>query len=144
MSTKWNNAQKLQKTPKVCKKQPPAFPPEFDEFQYHTLQAFASWSNPFSPLDGEIAGMVQLHAVPESHLHFGRILGVTHDIELDLIYDPDNETFYYTISLMAGSTVIDQRSVEFTSPTATLPFVAGLFTFDNDGTTSTVKSKIYS
>ena len=144
MSSKFNKGQKTQKTPKVCKIPPIPFPPSTQEFEQYPLQAFASWKNPFSPLDTEISGYADLAADATSHIHFGTIKGDPHSLELDLIYDPVTKIFTYTVTLLEGPTVIDDRVITFADPAALLPYEAGMITWDKDGTTDTVRSKIYS
>lgn len=144
MSTKWNNGQRLQKTPKVCKKPPLALPPTLETFFGYPLQAYASWSNPFSPTDASIAGMVVLKAFPLSKLHFGKIAGDPHSLEIDLLYDPDSTTFFLTLSLIKGETVVDQRFRQWQNDLPVVPFAAGLFTWNNDGTTVHADCKVLS
>lgn len=144
MSTKFNNAQKLQKTPKVCKKPPLALPPSLESFYGYPLQAYASWTNPFSPLDGSIAGLVALKPNPPGNLHFGRIQGDPHSLEIDLSWDPNQLEFLLVLTLLLGMTVIDSRSRTFSNPTPELPFAAGMFTWTNDGTTVYADCKILS
>ncbi len=144
MSTKWNNNQRLQKTPKVCKIPTAAAALNLAAFADYPLQAFASWKNPSSPLEAFITGSAVLEPIPMSNLHFGRIQGSTHALELDLIYIPLTRIFNYTVSLMLGAAVLTVRMVQFDDEHPKLPFVAGLFTWEHDGTSDVVHSKIYS
>lgn len=144
MSTKWNNAQNLQKTPKVCKKAPLALPPSLESFFGYPLQAYASWTDPFTPLDGSVAGMVVLKPFPLSKLHFGRIQGSPHSLEVDLIWDPDPMTFSLTLTLLLDMTVLDSRSRTFSHPEPVHPFAAGMFTWSDDGSNVTADCKILS
>lgn len=144
MSTKWNNNQRLQKTPKVCKKPPDPLPLPAQAFQRYPLQAFASWKDPFSPLDALITGNVLLAAQPSINFHAGIIRGSTHSLELDLEWRPVAKEFVYRISLLLGAIVLDDRTVIFTHPIDELPFVAGMFTWEHDGSTAVVRSKIFS
>lgn len=144
MSTKWNNAQNLQKTPKVCKKPPVILPPSLESFFGYPLQAYASWTNPFSPLDAAIAGMVKLTPFPLTNLHFGRIQGSQHALEIDLIYDPTTQSFTLILSLLIDVEVLDSRSRTFSGPEPVHPFAAGMFTWTDDGTPVYADCKILS
>jgi len=144
VNTRWNNNLRLQKTPKVCKKQPEALPPDLKTFQHYPLQAFALWSNPFSPMDARVSGNTLMAAEPLANLHFGEIKGVNFNIELDLFYDTLTEQFTITVSLLAGGGLLDQRARTFTDPKAVLPFSLAMITWDHDGTTDYVQVRIMS
>lgn len=144
MSSKFSGNTPLQKNFKVCKI--PVANEELNRanFADYPLQAFASWRDPFSPLDAMISGYTVLRAIPELNLHAGRIEGTQHAIELDLICNPDTLRFTYIITLLLGNTVLEDRMLYFDEPQPQLPFSAGLFTFEETGSSATVKSKIYS
>lgn len=144
MSTKWNNAQKLQKTPKVCKKQPPDFPPEFDLFNRYPLQCYVYWSQPFTPVDGSLAGWTTLQAYPESNLHFGSVAATDISIEVDLLYNDVTKVFTLTVQILHYPDILESRSVQFSEPPAKLPFEFGLYTWEPGETTATVRIKILS
>lgn len=144
MSTKWNNSLQMQKTPKVCKIPPDRLPKSLTQFQNYPLQAFALWSNPFSPVDGRISGNAQLAAEPASNLHFGVITGTLFSIETDLHYDPVTEIFDLTISLLQGALLLNWRTIQFIEPKAVLPFSLHMITWDHDGTSNYVQVRIMS
>lgn len=144
MSSKWNNAQKLQKTPKVCKAGPETLPPELRQFRYYPLQAHADWKQSITPLEAAITGIALLIPNPALLSHSGRILGTRTRLDLHLQYFPDTESFIYTISLFINDVFDNAVFVEFSQPAAALPFAAGLFTWDETAEQLLVHSKIYS
>ncbi len=144
MSTKWNNHQRLQKTPAVCKKGPPDLPLDLRDFHGYPLQAYASWTRPGSTGLIDISGMTVLDANPAISSHAGRILGTNVWIDLLLVWNPIAQAFTYTVSLFENEMFSDARFVEFNKPTNQLPFAAGLFTWGDSTTSEIVTSKIYS
>lgn len=144
MSTKWNNALRLQKTPKVCKKVPRPPPPETTTFHRYPLQAFATWSDSQTPLEQQISGLTTLEAFPDIFEHDGWIQGERASLHLVLLWNEITLQFLYTITLYIGGIPVKSVSVRFTDPPAALPFTAGLFTWDTPGLPEIVTSKIYS
>lgn len=144
MSSKFSGNTQLQKNFKVCKI--PVATPALNRaaFKDYPLQAFAMWKDPFSPLDAAISGYVTLRPLPDLNLHFGRINGTSHALELDLIFNPMTLRFTYVITLLEGITELDTRTAIFDEPQPGLPFTAGQFTFHPNGTSATITSKIYS
>ena len=144
MSTKWNNALKLQKTPKVCKDVPPPPPEDETTFHEYPLQAYASWRDGHTPLEQQVSGMTTLEPDPPNYTHSGWIEGERASLELVLLYNPISLEFLYTITLWIGGLEDDMVSVTFKNPTASLPFAAGLFVWNSPDQTKYVESKIYS
>ncbi len=144
MSTKWNNSQKLQKTPAVCKASPDPLDPRLRIFRYYPLQAQADWSTPATPLEASISGTTQLVANPHLETHTGSIHGDRTRIDINLTFDPILKQFSLTVSLFIEDIFQDFRFVQFTEPTNDLPFVAGLFTWDDPTTQTVIHCKIFS
>ncbi len=144
MSTKWNNSQKLQKTPKVCKKGPADLPENLRRFRYYPLQAYASWFDPFGSGKHDISGFTQLSAFPSTHQHIGWIRGDQDSLELILNWTPITQTFDYHVKLYSGDILEKTRVIEFSEPVPALPWMAGLFVWHDHVTTEHVESKIYS
>lgn len=144
MSTKWNNALKLQKTPKVCKKVPPPPGAPDNQFRYFPLQAYAYWSDPGTPLEQSVSGYTSLTAYPPLHMHEGQITGDRASLLLTLQWHTFTLEFLYTVSLYINSIFTKSVDVAFSDPTAELPFMAGLFTWQTPGIPEIIQSKIYS
>jgi len=144
MSTKWNNSQNLQPTPKVCKKGPDSFPVGTFDFANYPLQAYASWVDPFSPLDAMISGQTILDPNPVLYLHFGTIEGDPNYLEIDLIWNPITEQFGLVVQLLLGLAVIDSVQVNFSEPRPGIPFETELFLFEDPAHTRRVQCKIMS
>jgi len=143
MSTKWNNNLKLQKTPKVCKKVPPPGWPD-DQFRYFPLQAYAMWYDPQTPLEQSLSGYTSLTPYPSLDVHEGQIIGDSALLNIHLQWDPFMVQFVYTVSLYINSIFTKAVDVTFSDPTAALPFMAGLFTWQWPGNPEIIQSKVYS
>jgi len=144
MSSKWNNAQKLQKTPAVCKKGPTALPPSITEFHAYPLQCHVHWTDPRTPFESDICGIATLDGNPALQIHTGQILGDRARLALSLDYDPLTERFVFTISLFVSDIFDNAVFVEFQHPEPYLPFVAGMFTWGSPTTFPYVHAKIFS
>lgn len=144
MSSKFNNAPVLQKTPKICKVPPEKLPNELKQFANWTLQAYAKWVDPFSPLDGFIEGQTLLHPYPLAQDHKGIILGNPHSLNLILIYDPDTQIFIYTIELRMSGVLLETAETTWPDAKPLIPFKTDLFKFEDPTKTRTVQSKIFS
>lgn len=144
MSTRWNNALKLQKTPKVCKKVPPPPPTAETQFKTFPLQAYAAWDDPHTPLEQKISGTCSLTPHPTAYIHQGIIAGDRAHLELSLQWNRFALEFTYTISLYIDQIFQKSVFVVFTQPSPQLPFAAGLFTWKASPTSEHVESKIFS
>lgn len=144
MSTKWNNSQKLQKTPKVCKKGPADLPENLRQFRYYPLQAYASWDDRSGTQFHIISGIAQLQPSPISLEHVGWIQGDPNALRLILQWNPVDEVFVYTVELYFLSSLQRSVSVTFSDPRPALPWIAGLYTWHDYDTNEHVESKIYS
>ncbi len=143
-SSKWNNSQKLQKTPKVCKKGPDPKDPNTMRFHYYPLQAEADWTSGLSPVEASISGMTTLIAEPMNHRHMGTITSGHLSLELVLQWFPSTQSFTYTISLFVSSVFEDAVFVDFSNPPPEIPFRAGMYTWYDPATQTTVHSIIMS
>ncbi len=144
MSSKFNSRQNLQGTPKVCKKGPTTFPVGTFDFAKYPLQAFASWHDPFSPLDGAISGQTELTPFPGLDLHFGTIEGNPNYLEIDLIWNPLTNEFGLVVQLLLGLAVLDSVQVNFAEPQPGIPFETELFLFEDPTHSRRVQCKIMS
>jgi len=144
MSTKWNNKQKLQKTPKVCKKVPPPPGPPTNTFHHYPLQAYGYWRDRQTPLEQEISGYTTLAAFPTFNYHEGWIRATRAALLLHLQWTPHLLQFTYTVSLYINDVFAHSHFVDFTDPTDELPFMAGMFTWETPGLPELIRSKIYS
>lgn len=144
MSTKWNNAQKLQKTPKVCKKGPDDLPPELQQFRYYPLQAWIDWKDTISSDPFTIAGIVDLEAFPASNVHNGSLRTETFILTANLAHHVFPHLFTYTVTVTIIGVGSDAVLTQFTEPLAELPFTAGQFTWIRDSGNNVIQSKIYS
>jgi len=144
MSTKWNNHQRLQKTPKVCKKGPADLPLHLRNFHNYPLQAYASWFDPSGTTQHDIRGTTVLAADRHAITHDGWIHGNVDKLHLTLDWDYFYHLFTYTISLYEYD--ILQKSVQktFIQPPPNLPWIAGMFTWHHYATNEHIESKIYS
>jgi hypothetical protein len=144
MSSKWNTNQKLQATPKVCKKTPPQIPLPLQPFQHWPLPAYASWSDSQTPFESLLTGCTVLVPDPVSNRHFGSIVGDRGTLVLTLQYRPLTDDFEFTIALFIGGFYVQEVSVVFDEPKAGIPFETQLFTWDVPGTPQYVEGKILS
>lgn len=144
MSTKWNNGQKLQKTPGVCKKGPDPLDPTQEIFRYYPLQAEADWTEPGTPVEQAIAGMTTLEPDPIHLAHFGQIIATRLRLDLLLQWYDFTRSFTHTVTLYVDDVFHASVAVDFTDPTNALPFAAGLFTWYDATIPRTVHSKILS
>lgn len=144
MSSRFNNNQLLQPTPKICHEGPEGWKYYDFAFPVYPLQAYALWTDPFSPLDASISGTTILDPFSASDLHFGTITGDPNSLEIDLIYDLLNNEFSLIIQLMHGTTTLDAVAKTWDEPLPIIPWQAGLFVWDDPTTSFYVECKIYS
>jgi len=144
MSTKWNNNQKLQPTPKVCKLAPPQIPLPLQPFQHWPLPAYASWSDSQTPFESHLTGCTILVPDPTNNRHTGYIVGDRGSLHLKLQHRPTTDDFVYTVALYIDDTYVQEVTVTFDYPKAGIPFETQLFTWDIPGTPQYVESKILS
>lgn len=130
MSTKFNNAQNLQPTPKVCKKGPEGWKYDYFTFKDYPLQAYASWSQPITPWHFNESGQTTLNAYPAENLHAGLIGDYYHTLEVDLIWWPIPQQFQLVLNLVKQNIISNTHEWWFSEPTPSNPFEAGLFTFE--------------
>ena len=144
MSSRFNKNQVLQPTPKICHKGPEGWKYYDFAFPVYPLQAYAIWTDPFTPLDASISGTTILNPLSTSNLHAGIISGDPNSIEIDLIYDLLNNEFSLVIQLMLGTTILDAVAKTWNEPPPFLPWTAGLFVWNDPATSFYVECKIYS
>jgi len=144
MNTRFNNNQGLQATPKICRKGPEGWKYFDFFFPDYPLQAFASWQDPFTPLDATISGTAILDPFPASDLHFGIIQGDPNHLELDLIYNAAMQSFSLVIQLMLGATILDSVSAAWSEPSPVVPWKSEYFTWKPPAKSYLVECKIYS
>ncbi len=144
MSTKWNNHQRLQKTPKVCKKGPEDLPLHLQDFRNYPLQAYAHWRDLSTTVQHDISGIALLTPNRHALSHDGWIYGNVDKLRLTLDWDYFFHLFTYTVSLYEYG--LFQKSVRktFTQPPPNLPWIAGMFTWHDYATDEHIESKIYS
>jgi len=144
MSTKFNQQQKLQKTPAVCKKPPVDLPHPLENFANYPLQGYASWRAYGSPINNLVAGQTILNPFPAARLHHGVIRANPYSLEIDIQFNPTTLQTQYTVTLVDQFGVLDVRSRTVNDPQPVLPYEIGLFTWEDFPPTSLVRSKAFS
>lgn len=144
MSSRFNKNQALQPTPKICHKGPGGWKYYDFVFPVYPLQAYAYWTDPYTPLDASIAGQTILDPYPASNLHFGVITGDPNHLEIDLIYIPAIEEFTLTIQLMEGTTTLDSVQKIWNEPLPIIPWQTHLITWDPPYQSYYVECRIFS
>ena len=144
MSSKWNNSQTLQKTPKVCKKPPLPLPFPAKQFFTYPLQCFATWrETSFAPLFS-IAGFASMPAGPTPVDHFGVIGAIPYEIEVLLHWNNFAKHFLLTVNVLKSGSVIGARFATITNTQPTLPFSTDLINLSTPAIGSTVYCRIFS
>jgi len=144
VSTKFNNQQRLQPTPAVCKKGPDSFPPGTFDFKQYPLQAYVDWRDPYSPVDAHVLGQTYLRPEPLVNLHFGTVHGDPNYVEIDLIWYPATENFGLVLQMLIAGMVIDSVSAVFTDPPPQIPFQTNMFHWRDPAFSREVYCKIMS
>jgi len=144
MSSKWNNNQKMQKTPKVCKPPPPPPPDPIVMFRDFPLQGFASWTGQGTPIDGTMCGMATLAADPPNHVHEGNVVAEPFTVNLHLHWNPVTTLFTLTARLYLYTSQQAMYTKTWFDPAPQLAFSAGLFTWDADAPYRRVATRLFS
>ncbi len=145
MSTKFNNAQNLQPTPKICAKGPEGW--RYDAFNFHTypLQSFVSWYQPITPWHCQISGIVHLVATPTFNVHGGVIGNYYSNLEVDLVWWPAAQNFTLTVQFFKQTVLFGAASWTFDDPQPGNPFETELFIrLRPDPSPARVECKVYS
>jgi hypothetical protein len=144
MSTKFSSGQKLQKTPRVCKKPPPDLPDTLEYFVNYQLQGFASWTLPAVTHPEQISGIAKLDPDPVAMNHQGEAGTHYAALRIELYWRAPSNDFLLLVRLIRYGIEQDRRSIVFSNVSPGLPFSAGLFTWNDPVLQEYVSCKIFS
>jgi len=143
-SSKFNNAQKLQKTPKVCKKPPIPLPPSEETFGKYTLQGFATWRNAIFNPQVSLGGLAAMPPTNPLGTHKGLIEADPYGLEIVLFYNSFSKDFQLTINLRDHGFGVGTAIAFFTEPQPGIPFQTQLFNLSNPAIGTTVYARVFS
>jgi len=144
MSTKFNQMQKLQKTPKICKKGQKPLPPAAMDFTKWPVIAFVSWITTVVSDFSHLSGLIELRPTGNPNVKFGMITAEPFAISATLTHEPPAGRFEYELVLFQAGLPIQTVSTTFRYVGPLLPFSAGMFTWNIADGQHIVTSKLWS